>query len=181
MSPGRQSWVLLGLAGIVVTGILVSMLFSLRAPHSLGFRVDLLDKGDELRTVTVYYLHPDTLKLVPVNHEVLAEHTSYELAEDLVAYLAQPSGVYRTPLPLGTKLLHYFDDGAGDVVLDFNLQIGYLRGDGIQDERLRLAALTRTLSANMVGVQRAKLMMLGRPLDRWGSHLALGGYVEVQP
>ena len=124
MSTGRRSWIILGVAGVVVSAILVSMLFNLRTPQSLGYRVDLLNKGEELRTVTVYYLHPDTLKLVPVEREVLGDLTSRELAGALVTYLSQPLEVFRAPLPLGTKLLHYFDDGAGDVVLDFNLHIG---------------------------------------------------------
>jgi spore germination protein GerM len=176
--PSRK-WVILGLAGLAVAVVSVIMLLNLRSTQPLRYRVDLNRRGDELRTVTLYFLEADSLKLVPVRREVLAGRSRRELAQDLVTHLARPLEPLRAPLPPGTRLLHFFENGSGEVVLNFNAQIEYLSGEGIGEERLRLSALTRTLAENVSGVRRVRLLVLGRALERWGSHLEPVGALEV--
>lgn len=175
----KQRILVLGGSTLVVTLVLVIMLVNLRAPQTFYTRMDLNALGPELRTVTIYYLAPDSLALAPLQREVVAGRSRRELARDLVDYLSQSSQGYRAPLPPGTDLMHYFEGGDGQAVLDFNERIASVRGSGIAEERLRLAALVRTMSENMGDLKQLRLLMLGRPLDQWGAHLVPGSEVEV--
>jgi spore germination protein GerM len=153
--------------------VLVILLLQLREPAVLRYRVDLEAPGTELRTVTVYYLDADSLSLAPVKREVLGGTSRRVLAQDLVTYLGEAPDRYRAPLPGGTRLLHFFEDGEGEVILDFNAPITTIQGRGIAEERLRLSALVHTLAENVSGVDQIRLLVLGRPLEYWGEHLAI--------
>ena len=179
MRENWRVWAILAGTGVVVTVVLLVMLMNLRSPQTLRYRMDLADRGPELRTVTIYYLEPDSPALAPLQREVLGGRTPRELAGDLVAYLSQSSQGYRAPLPPGTTLLHYFEDGEGQLTLNFNARIGAVRGSGITEERLRLSALVRTLAENIGATKQIRLLMLGRPLERWGAHLVPGSDLEV--
>lgn len=177
----RRWWVILSVSGAVVSAVLVIMLLNLRSSQPLRYRVDLNRKGDALQTVTLYYLKPDSLELVTVEREVLGGRTRRDLASDLVNYLSIPAEPYRSPLPAGTRLLNFFESGDGEAVMNFNAQIGFVGGDGILEEKLRLSALTRTLAENLGGIKKVRLLMLSRPLEHWGNHLDPGEAVEVAP
>jgi hypothetical protein len=182
MNLWGRKWVVWTLAGFAVAALCVVVLLNLRsAPEAARYRVDLSRRGVELSTVTVYALDADSLKLVPVQREVVAARSRRELAQDLVAYLAEPAGDNRAPLPPGTRLHHFNENGSGQATLNFNAQIEYLQADGIEEEELRLAALTRTLGENLPGITSIRLLALRRPLKRWGGHLQPEGAVEVEP
>ena len=138
------------------------------------------DRGVGLATVTVYYLASDSLGLVAREREVLDGLPRPDLARDLVGYLADPPPGLRSPLPRGTRLLHFFEDGDGEAILNFDDGITKVRGRSIPEERLRLSALTRTLADNLPELARVRLMVHGRPLTRWGSHLEPGPSLEVR-
>jgi hypothetical protein len=170
----------LGLLGVAAAVILVFLLLNLREAQPLRYRLDLAERGAPLRTVTVYVLDVDSLALVPLKREVLAGSARRDLVRELVAYLAETSPGTRTPLPPGTELLHYFEDGAGEAVLDLSAEIQRIPSQGgILEERLRLAALVRTLAENVDGVERVRLLAQGQPVERWGDHLTLGPSLEV--
>jgi hypothetical protein len=172
--------VVLALLGVAAAVILLALLSNLRSPQPLRYRLDFDDRGPELLTVTIYDLAPDSLALVPLEREVMAGSARRDVVRDLVAYLAEPSGDGRAPLPPGTHLLHYFEGEDGEATLDLSAEIQSVPGDGgILEERLRLTALVRTLSENLDGVKRVRLLALGQPLERWGEHLTLGPSVDV--
>jgi spore germination protein GerM len=182
MNLRDRPWVVWTVAGFAVAAIGVVVLLNLRSTQQpVRYRVDLSRRGPELSTVTLYYLDADSLKLVPVQREVVAAHSRRELAQDLVAYLAEPAGKTRSPLPPGTRLLNFFENGSGQATMNFNAQIEYLEANGIEEEELRLTALTRTLGENLSGVVSVRLLVLGRPLSHWGSHLRPEGPLEVEP
>jgi len=167
-SRGAVVFGVLGAAAVV----LVIVLLNLRSPAPLRYRMDLSDRGTPLRTVTVYYLHPDSLVLVPQDREVMGGSSRRDQAAALIGYLSEGSGDLKPALPPGTRLLHFFDAGDGEVILDFSPQVDRGRSGGILVERLQLAALSRTMIENIEGVGRVRLLVLGRPLERWGSHLS---------
>jgi len=175
----KRKWLILGGSGLVLTLVLVTMLFNLRSPQNLHYRVDMADRGTPLRTVTIYYLAADLLALAPQQREILSGNSRREQAQALVEYLSRSSLGLRAPLPSGTDLVHYFEDTEGLAVLNFNERIGMVRGRGIAEERLRLSALVRTMAENMGGVKRVRLLMLGRPLESWGAHLVPEPELEV--
>ncbi len=177
--PRKFRWIGLGLAVVAAVVVLAVVLSNLRAPQPLRYRLDPGAPGVALRTVTVYVLDPDSLRLEPREREVLAEGDTQRLVEELVGYLSQSSDSARAPLPGGTALLHYFDTGNGEAVLDFNEGLEEVAGSGIREERLKLSALTRTLAENVNGLERVRLLVRGRPLTRWGAHLEPPAVLEL--
>lgn len=182
MNLWGRKWVVWTLAGFAVAAVGVVVLLNLRsAPEPVRYRVDLSRHGVELSTVTLYYLDADSLKLVPVQREVVAARSRRELAQDLVTYLTEPVQGQRAPLPPGTRLEHFFENGTGQATLDFNAQVEYLKANSIEEEELRLTALIRTLGENLSGIKTVQLLALGRPLRHWGSHLQPEGALTVEP
>jgi spore germination protein GerM len=169
--------VLAGLGAAAAVGRLVN----LRQPAPLRYRVDLTEKGQPLRSVLVYYVEDGSLSLVSREREVLAGRPTRLVADDLVTYLSQQPEGCLAPIPPGTRLLHVFVSGEGEATLNFSESIESARGGGILEDRQKLLALTRTVCENLPGVERIRLLVLNRPLERWGSHLALGpgGVVDV--
>jgi spore germination protein GerM len=180
MKISRRTWWIAGGAAVVVglAALFVSVRL-LREPQPLRYRIDLSERGTALQTVTVYYLDPDSLALAPREREVLAGSDRQALAQELVAFLSEPGEGTRPALPTGVELLHFFEDGNGEAVLDFDQTIQDVSAESIQGERLRLSALTRTLAENLSGVERIRLLVHGQPLLRWGEHLRPGPVLEV--
>jgi hypothetical protein len=177
----RRQWggILLG-TGAVAAVALVIMLINLRSPAPLRYRIDLEDRGTRLSTVTVYYLHPQTQALVARDREVLGGRPRREVAANLVDYLSQGSGELAPVLPPGTRLLHFFVTGDGEAILDLSAQVQSVRAAGILEERRKLTAISRTMAENLEGVERVRLLVLGRPLDRWATHLRPGSMAEAE-
>ena len=159
--------------GLIVLGL------NLRAPHALRQPLDMADPGPELKTVLVYYLEADSLRLVPRPREVTSGLGRRGMVSDLVHYLSRSEGSYEAPLPEGTELLHYFEADPGSIVLDFNTPLSNLGARSIDEERLRLTALARTVGENVDGVKRIQLLVLGTPIEQWGRHLHPGSWVAV--
>jgi len=162
--------VLAGLGAAAAVGRLVN----LRQPAPLRYRVDLSEKGQALRSVTVYYVDATSLALVPREREVQGGRATRLVADDLVRYLGQEPEGCLAPIPNGTRLLHVFVSDDGEATLDFSDSIEGVEGGGILEDRQKLLALAQTMVENLPGVERIRLLVLGRPLERWGSHLALG-------
>jgi len=171
--------ILFGVFGTALAIGLIVLGLNVRAPHSFRQPLDMADPGADLRTVLVYYVETDSLRLVPRPREVTAGAGRRGMMSDLVSYLSRSEGSYEAPLPEGTQLLHYFEADPGSVVLDLSATVTNLGARSIDEERLRLTALARTVGENMDGVKRIRLLVLGTPLERWGRHLDPGPWVNV--
>lgn len=171
--------VLFGLFGAALAAGLVVLGLNLRAPHAFRQPLDVADSGTELKTVLVYYVEPDSLRLVPRPREVTSGLGRRGMVSDLVSYLSRSEGSYQAPLPEGTELLHYFEADPESIVLDLNTSVTNLGARSIDEERLRLTALARTVGENVDGVKRVRLLVLGTPIERWGRHLRPGPWVAV--
>ncbi len=178
--PSRRLWLLLGAAGVVLAVAVFMILHSLREPQPLRYRLDLTERGAAVAPATVYYLAADSLALIPTPRHVLADGGRRETAEELVAYLSEGPDDLRAPLPSGTRLLHFFEDTDGEAVIDMNAHFLDVDASGIREERLRLSALVRTLAENLNGVDRIRILIHGRPMQRWGEHLEPGPVLEVE-
>jgi hypothetical protein len=171
--PGRLGWILVALGAATAIGLIL-VLSNLQVPQHLGETLDLEQRGTGLRTVTVYYLAADSLQVIPSERVVLSGRSIRVLAEELVGFLSTPGDGVRPPLPEGTRLLHIFlEAGGSELILDLSAEMEISEGGSLLEDRLRLSAVARTLAENLEGVQRLRLLVLGRPLDRWGRHLRL--------
>jgi len=178
--PGRLGWTLLGLA-VVALAVLGWLLFGLRQPQPVPVGLDLTDPGPALRTVTVYYLEPDTLLLRGEQRQVFAGQADRGLISELVATLGRSGATFRAPLPEGTHLLHYFEEGAGgEIVLDFDHTIESWEGASLWEEQLRFTALARTFAENLGPDRKLRLLVEGRPLARWGRHIRLDPVIALE-
>jgi spore germination protein GerM len=177
--PSRRLWLILGAAGLVLAVAVFFVLRGLREPQPLRYRLDLTERGAAVAPVTVYYLAADSLALVPAPRHVLGEGSRRQMAEELVSYLSEDTDTERAPLPPGTRVIHFFETGDGEAVVDLNARFQDVRAEGIREERMRLSALVRTLAENLDGVERIRILVHGRPLDRWGEHLEPGPVLEV--
>ncbi len=172
------TWV--GLVVIAAVTLAAAAVFvNLRQPDSVHYQLDLTGRGTALRPVVVYYISADSTALAPRRREVLAESSRQDLARDLVTFLTRPAPGLETPLPSGTELLHYFEDGEGTAVLDFNRRFAAVEGKGILEERLKLSAFVRTLGENLPNIREVRVLVEGRPLTTWGRHLEPGSRLEV--
>ena len=170
---------LFGGLGIALAVGLIVLGLNLRTPHSFRQPLDMTSPGTELKTVLVYYLEADSLRLVPEPREVTWGAGRRGMVSDLVSYLSRSEGSYQAPLPEGTQLLHYFEADPGSIVLDLSAPVTNLGARSIEEERLRLTALARTMGENVDGVKRIRLLVLGTPIERWGRHLRPGPWVDV--
>jgi hypothetical protein len=182
LGPRRLGLTLLGLA-LVILGVLSWLLFGLRSPQSLSGGLDVSDPGAALRTVTVYYLEPDTLVLRGEPRQIADGDGVRGLIGELVASLGRSGAGFRAPLPEGTHLLHYFEQtsaAGGEIVLDFNSVLETWEGASLREEQLRFTALARTLAENLGRGGRVRLLVEGRPLSRWGRHMRLDAVIELE-
>jgi len=175
---GRVTWI--GLLVIAAATLVVAIVFvNLRQPDSVHYQLDLAGRGTALRPVVVYFVSADSAALAPGRREVLAEESRQDLARELVGFLTQSSPGLEAPLPPGTELVHYFEDGQGTAVLDFNGRFTAVEGNGILEERLKLSAFVRTLGENLPNIREVRVLVDGRPLTTWGEHLEPGSRLEV--
>jgi hypothetical protein len=178
-TPGPR-WTLALLAGLAAVIVVYLVLDRQRTPPDLRRRADLADPGLTLRSVTLYVVEPDSLLLVPLDREVMAGEGTGAMVRVLVEQLAEPRERLVAPLPEKARVLHCFQVGESELVLDFNAALTAAAEGNIVMEELRLAALCRTLADNLPGVTRVRLLVHGQPLTRWGDHLAIPGVLEVQ-
>jgi spore germination protein GerM len=178
ISRGR-GWILPAAAAVVIV-VLAVVLINLRKPPPVVSSMDLNQRGVALRTVTVYALAPDSLVLVPLERQTASFGSRKDLAGELVEFLGGPFDSLDAPLPPGTRLLHFFESEPGAVTLDFSAALESVTGASILRDRLRLAAVLRTLAENMPPVESVRVLVQGRPLGSWGDHLRLGRVIAVE-
>ncbi|NNF06196.1 MAG: GerMN domain-containing protein [Candidatus Eisenbacteria bacterium] len=171
-APGRFG-LFLSLGAFLLLIILGVFLNSLRTPEHLASTIDLESRGTALKTVTLYYLEPDSLAIVEENRQVTLRGEKSELARRLVRYLAEGGDAVRSPLPEGTRLVHYFELEDGAVILDFSSELIQLSSGGILEDRMRLQAFLRTLMENLAPIESMRILVEGRPLSLWGDHIRL--------
>jgi hypothetical protein len=175
----NKNVLLFGVFGTALAVGLIALGLNVRTPHAFRQPLDMTAPGTELKTVLVYYLEADSLRLVPRPREVTSGLGRRGMVSDLVSYLSRSEGSYQAPLPEGTELLHYFEADPGSIVLDLSSSVTNLGARSIDEERLRLTALARTVGENVDGVKRIRLLVLGTPMERWGRHLRPGPWVDV--
>ena len=168
----RRGWIItgLGLAALLGLGLVLTQL---QQPQHFADVMDMKPSGVSLRTVTVYYVASDTLLVVPRERAIVDRGSRKSVVEELILFLSESGADHRAPLPPGTRLNHVFENGEGELVLDFSGPLDAVSGGSVLEDRLRLTALARTLAENVEGLERLRILVHGRPLTHWGRHIHL--------
>jgi hypothetical protein len=89
--------------------------------------------------------------------------------------LAGPVDAELRTLPPDAVLLAFYLLPNGAAVADFSEALATATPSGIQSEQLAVDSITRTLEANVPGVQRLKILIHGQEVETLAGHLDLTG------
>lgn len=89
--------------------------------------------------------------------------------------LAGPVDADLRTLPPDAVLLAFYLLPSGTAIADFSEALATATPSGIQSEQLAVDSITRTLEANVPGVQRLKILIHGQEVETLAGHLDLTG------
>jgi len=89
--------------------------------------------------------------------------------------LAGPVDAELRTLPPDAVLLAFYLLPNGTAIADFSEALATAMPSGIQSEQLAVDSITRTLEANVPGVQRLKILIHGQEVETLAGHLDLTG------
>ena len=89
--------------------------------------------------------------------------------------LAGPVDSELRTLPPDAVLLAFYLLPTGTAIADFSEPLATSTPSGIQSEQLAVDSITRTLEANVPGVQRLKILIHGQEVETLAGHLDLTG------
>jgi hypothetical protein len=89
--------------------------------------------------------------------------------------LAGPVDAELRTLPSDAVLLAFYLLPNGTAIADFSEPLATSTPSGIQSEQLAVDSITRTLEANVPGVQRLKILIHGQEVETLAGHLDLTG------
>jgi len=89
--------------------------------------------------------------------------------------LAGPVDAELRTLPPDAVLLAFYLLPNGTAIADFSEALATATPSGIQSEQLAVDSITRTLEANVPGVQRLKILIHGQEVETLAGHLDLTG------
>ena len=130
-------------------------------------------------TLYVAYDDPGTLRAqgaripLPAGRQERAE----ELLRALIKLYLDESSPH--PLGQGSEIRNVYLVDPGLAVIDTNAVFSDTHRSGVLLEELTVASLTETLSANIPGINRVKILVDGRTRDTLAGHTDLTGFFEV--
>jgi len=140
--------------------------------------------------VTLYVAYDDEGILQPQAFRIPLPSGRQQRAEELLRALI---GIYLDklsphPLPPGSDLLGVYlvdpqQTGPGSdpglAVIDLNSAFADGHRSGVLVENLTVASLVRTLTANLDGVRRVKILINGQSRQTLAGHADLSGFIDV--
>jgi hypothetical protein len=100
-----------------------------------------------------------------------------ELLRALVALYLDKSSPH--PLPVGSDVRSVYLVHPGLAVIDVNAALADGHRSGVLEEELTVASLIQTLSANLPGILRVKILVEGKQRDTLAGHVDLSGFFNV--
>ncbi len=100
-----------------------------------------------------------------------------ELLRALLALYLDKSSPH--PLPQGSDVRSVYLVDPGLAVIDMNAAFADGHRSGVLSEELTIASLIQTLSANLPGIQRVKILVEGKERDTLAGHADLTGFFDV--
>ena len=132
--------------------------------------------------VTLYVAHDDIGALRAQTARIPLPSGRQERAEELLRALLRlylgPSSSH--PLPAVAEVHDVYLVDPGLAVIDLNSAFADGHRSGILVEELTIASLARTLSANVPGINRIKILVDGKGRDTLAGHADISGFYDVE-
>src|SRR5271169_5006064 len=100
-----------------------------------------------------------------------------ELLRSLLALYLDKSSPH--PLPQGADIRSVYLVDPGLAVIDINAAFADGHRSGVLSEELTVASLIQTLSANLPGILKVKILVEGKQRDTLAGHADLSGFFDV--
>ncbi len=100
-----------------------------------------------------------------------------ELLRALIALYLDKSSPH--PLPVGSDIRSVYLVDPGLAVVDINAAFADGHRSGVLSEELTVASLIQTLSANIPGILKVKILVEGKQRDTLAGHVDLSGFFDV--
>jgi hypothetical protein len=100
-----------------------------------------------------------------------------ELLRTLIALYLDKSSPH--PLPVGSDIRSVYLVDPGLAVIDINAAFADGHRSGVLEEELTVASLVQTLSANIPGILKVKILVEGKPRVTLAGHVDLSGLFDV--
>ena len=131
--------------------------------------------------VTLFVAYDDIGVLRPQSAQIPLPSVRQERAEELLRALialyvdkASPH-----PLPQGSDIRSVYLVDPGLAVIDVNAAFADGHRSGVLSEELSVASLIQTLSANLPGILRVKILVEGRERETLAGHADLSGFFDT--
>jgi Sporulation and spore germination len=131
--------------------------------------------------VTLFVAHDDDGTLRPESALIPMPSGRQQRAEELLRALLSIYLDKNSPHPLGagSEVRSVFLVDPGVVVIDLNSALADTHRSGILVEELTVASLIHTISANMQGVIKVKILVDGNERDTLAGHADLSDYYDI--
>jgi len=131
--------------------------------------------------VTLYVADDDSASLLAQGARIPLPAGRQQRAEELLRALV---GLYLEhnsthPLGPGSEIREVYLVDPGVAVIDLNSALADTHRSGILVEELTVASMIQTLSANIPGIQRVKILVDGKERETLAGHADLSGFYDV--
>ncbi len=131
--------------------------------------------------VTLYVAHDDPGTLEPQVASIAMPSGRQQRAEELLRALVEIYLGNASPHPLGpgseVRAVYLVDPGL--VVIDLNAAFADGHRSGVLVEELTIASLIQTLTANVQGITRAKILVDGKERETLAGHADIGDFYDI--
>jgi len=131
--------------------------------------------------VTLYVAYDDPGVLLPQAASIPLpegrQQRAQELLRALLGQYLQDSSSH--PMPAGAEVRNVYLVDPGLAVIDVNSAFVNGHRSGILVEELTVASMIRTLSANIPGITRVKILVDGQEHDTLAGHVDLSGFYDL--
>jgi len=135
-----------------------------------------------MERVTVYVAYDEPGELRGQSISIPLESGRQQRAEGLLQALMTIYTAKNSPHPLaaGAAVNQVFLVDPGVAVLDLNSTFVDGQVSGVQAEELTMVSIVQTLSTNIPGLMRVKILVDGKQRDTLAGHADLSGFYDVQ-
>jgi hypothetical protein len=131
--------------------------------------------------VTLFVAYDDIGILRPQPAQIslpsVRQQRAEELLRALLALYLDKSSPH--PIPQGSDVRSVYLVDPGLAVIDFNAAFADGHRSGVLEEELTIASVIQTLSANLPGITRVKILVEGKERDTLAGHADLSGFFDV--
>jgi hypothetical protein len=131
--------------------------------------------------VTLFVAYDDTGVLLAQSARIplpsVRQQRAEELLRSLLALYMDKASPH--PLPEGADVRSVYLVDPGSAVIDINAAFADGHRSGVLSEELTVASMIQTLSTNLPGILRVKILVEGKQRDTLAGHVDLSGFFDV--